>query len=242
MNQNQSPSLDLSLVLPCFNEATTLSLTVKRLIRSFTETNFSYELVLVDNGSTDNTGEIIQQLINDGLPVTKVTVEKNQGYGNGVLHGLGASRGKLVGFMVADGQVSEDDVVSLCEIAVHAHTPKIFKIHRRFRMDGFPRKLITTCYNFFIYLLYGNLGSFDINANPKILFRKDLERINLQSKDWFIDAELMIKAKKIGLKVFEMNAMAQMRLEGTSHVRPDTVWEFIRNLVYYRIYAKLYHQ
>ena len=225
---------ELSLVLPCYNEAKTLHLTVTRLVRAFKESNVNYELVLVDNGSSDHTRQVIEQLIQEGCPVRLVIVEVNEGYGNGVLHGLGACQGRLAGFMVADGQVSEEDVVSLCELAVHAHTPKIFKIHRRFRMDGFSRKVVTLCYNSFVYLLFGDLGSSDINANPKILFREDLDRIQLKSKDWFIDAELMIKAKQTGLKVFELNAMAQMRLEGASHVRPATVWEFVRNLIAYR--------
>ena len=83
--------------------------------------------------------------------------------------------------------------------------------------------------------MLGNLGTMDINANPKMLRREYLEQMNLQSKDWFLDAEVMLKSKQLGLDVFELNVLGQMRLEGTSHVRSATVWEFTVNLLKYRL-------
>ncbi len=58
--------------------------------------------------------------------------------------------------------------------------------------------------------------------------------MGLQSRDWFLDAEVMIKAKRLGLVVYEFNVMAQMREGGTSHVRSSTCWEFVVNLLKYR--------
>ena len=58
--------------------------------------------------------------------------------------------------------------------------------------------------------------------------------MNLQSKDWFLDAEVMIKARRLGLPVFELNVFSQMRAEGTSNVKASTCWEFLKNLAYYR--------
>jgi hypothetical protein len=74
----------------------------------------------------------------------------------------------------------------------------------------------------------------DINANPKILPRSYLQRMNLESKDWFIDIELTIKAKRMGLRVFETNVFAQMNPGRTSKVRAVTCWEFARNLLKFR--------
>ena len=61
-----------------------------------------------------------------------------------------------------------------------------------------------------------------------------MERMQLQSKDWFLDAEIMIKAKRLGLEVLEFNVLAQMREGGTSNVRLDTCWEFVLNLLRFR--------
>ena len=79
--------------------------------------------------------------------------------------------------------------------------------------------------------MFGGLGSIDINGNLKIIPRNYLERMNLQSKDWFLDAEVMIKAKKLGLEVYEFNVMSQMREGGSSNVNKGTCWEFIVNLL-----------
>ena len=225
---------DLSLVLPCYNEADVIRNTATRLVYAFQAKAVDVELVLVDNGSMDETGQIIDAMIAEGLPIVKQTVKVNQGYGNGVLWGLRACRGRLVGFVCADGQVDAPDVVRVYEIAAQSRTPKLVKVRRLFRMDGLTRKLVSIVYNFLALLLFGGLGAIDLNGNPKIFPRDYLERMNLQSKDWFLDAEVMIKAKYLGLPVYELNVIAQMREGGVSHVRWHTCLEFLMNLFRYR--------
>jgi glycosyltransferase involved in cell wall biosynthesis len=226
---------DLSLAIPCYNEADVIRITATELVRSFNERNMDVELVLVDNGSMDDTGDIIDDLIMEGLPIVKETVTINEGYGKGVLCGLKACRGKMVGFMCADGQIEARDVARLSEIAVHARTPKLFKVRRRFRLEGVLRRVVSSTYNLLTTALFGNLGSLDLNANPKILPREYIERMNLQSKDWFLDPEVMIKAKRMGLEIFEINVFSQMRPEhGVTKPRPSTCWEFIKNLFHHR--------
>jgi dolichol-phosphate mannosyltransferase len=233
--EHDSEIPDLSLVLPCYNEADVIRNTSIRLVKTFHERGVNLELVLVDNGSWDETGEIIDRLIQEKMPVTKVTVKVNQGYGNGILHGLCACRGKFVGFMCADGQVEANDVGKVYEVVANARSPYLAKVRRRFRMDGMRRKVVSIVYNVLITILFNGLGSIDINGNPKIFPHEYLDRMNLQSKDWFLDAEVMIKAKRLGLNVFEMNVIAQMREGGKSNVSTSTIKEFILNLVKYRL-------
>lgn len=225
---------DLSLVIPCYNEEAVVRETATRLVEAFRGANIRLELVLVDNGSSDSTGAIIDNLVAEGLPVVKASVAVNQGFGYGVLTGLERCRGRWIGFMCVDDQVHPQDVVRLYEIAAKAKTPKLFKVRRRFRLDGRIRRVVSFLYNVLTTALFGNLGSMDLNANPKILPREYLKAMSLRSKDWFLDAEVMIKAKRMGLPVYEMNIFALMRAEGVSHVRPATCWEFVRNLLYYR--------
>jgi glycosyltransferase involved in cell wall biosynthesis len=227
-------SPDLSLVLPCYNEADVIRNTTSRLIKAFRDNDVNLELVLVDNGSQDETGEIIDHMIAEGNPIIKETVKVNQGYGNGILHGLKSCKGKFVGFMVADGQVDAHDVYKIYDIANSAKSPYLVKVRRRFRMDGLIRKVVSIIYNMVTVILFGGLGSIDINGNPKIFPRQYLEQMQLQSKDWFLDAEVMIKAKQLKLNVYEMNVFAQMREGGKSNVKPSTIREFILNLWRFR--------
>lgn len=226
---------DLSLVIPCYNEEALIRNTAVRLVQSFGEKNVALELVLVDNGSQDGTEQIIDSLIAEGLPIVKKTLQVNQGYGNGILCGLQACAGQFVGYTHADEQVTAQDTVKMYEIVSEASTPQLAKVRRRFRMDGLVRKVVSVVYNLMTNVLFGGLGSTDINGSPKILSSTYLECMNLQSKDWFLDAEILIKAKRLGLTVFEMNVLAQMRGGGTSHVRPGTCWEFLLNLFKYRL-------
>ncbi len=229
---------DLSLVIPCYNEADVIRNTATRLVRVFRDRDVKLELILVDNGSKDATGAIIDQLVADGLPVVKVTVPVNQGYGNGILMGLTATNGKLVGFSCADGQVEAHDVGKVYDVASNLRSPHLVKVRRRFRMDGFTRKIVSIIYNLGTIVMFGGLGSIDINGNPKIMPAEYLRRMNLESKDWFLDAEVMIKAKVLKLPVFEMNVIAQMREGGKSNVRGSTIWEFVRNLWRFRFGGK----
>ena len=109
---------DLSIVMPCYNEEEVVVYTIPQLVEAFTKAGFQLELVAVDNGSKDKTGEILQGFAGRGLPVVPTRVEVNQGYGNGVLHGLPLCSARWVGIIPADGQVDAEDVVRLFA-AVH---------------------------------------------------------------------------------------------------------------------------
>jgi glycosyltransferase involved in cell wall biosynthesis len=225
---------DLMLALPCYNEADGLRTTVTHLTRAFRERQVEVVLVLVDNGSTDGTGAVIDALIADGLPVIKETVSVNQGYGHGVRRGLRRCQGRLVGFVCADGQVEPEDVVRIYELAARSTPAALVKVRRRFRKDGAARKIVSIVYNAVTSVMFPGLGSIDINGNPKILPREHVEAMRLESSDWFLDAEVMIKAKRLGLPVIEVDVPARMREGGASNVGPGTCWEFVVNLFKYR--------
>lgn len=230
----QSGLPDISLVIPCYNEEEVLENTITRLVRVFKAVDAKLELILVDNGSSDSTGEIIDQMTEGGFPIKKVRIDINEGYGNGILMGLPACTGPWVGFTCADGQVEAEDVLKVYEIAAKAKHPHLVKVRRRFRMDGFTRKVISSIYNYGTLILFGGLQSIDINGNPKIIPSSYLKQMNLESRDWFLDAEIMIKAKALKLPVLEINVFAQMREGGVSHVKAGTCWEFAANLLKYR--------
>jgi len=101
-------------------------------------------------------------------------------------------------------------------------------------MDGFGGRMASMAYKFMAAVLFGGLGSIDLNGNPKVLPRDYLDRMHLQSGDWFLDAEILIKAKRLGLPVYEFNVLGQLREGGRSNVRLGTCWEFIVNLLSYR--------
>jgi glycosyltransferase involved in cell wall biosynthesis len=226
---------DLSLVMPCYNEEACLQLTATELAQAFAEESVQLQLVLVDNGSRDRTGQVIDHLSALGLPITKATVPVNLGYGYGVLQGLNHCTAPLVGYLCADGQVGPKDVLNLYRLALATDEPMLAKVRRRFRKDSWRRKLISIIYNAGMQCLFGWLGSIDLNGNPKILRRENLLSMGLQSRDWFLDPEIMIKSKRLRLKVVECDVEGQLRQGGKSNVRLSTCFEFLKNIVRYRM-------
>jgi glycosyltransferase involved in cell wall biosynthesis len=230
---------DVSFVMPCYNEQDVVGYTVPQLCDAFRRAGHAFELVAVDNGSRDRTGEILRELAAAGHPVRIVRVEKNEGYGNGVLRGLAEARTPWIGMIPADGQVDAEDVVRLYEAVRHVKGRVLGKVRRRFRMDGPKRKVVSVAYNLFVWLLWPGLGSIDVNGSQKILQAEYLPLLDLESKEWFLDPEIMVKAHYLGVRTLEMNVFARMRGNGLSHVRPSTCVEFLRNLLRFRFSAAM---
>ena len=225
---------DLSIVMPAYNEEEGVGVTVTHLFKAFAAAGYALELVAVDNGSADRTGEVLRSLQPTFPSLVIHRVDPSEGYGNGVLQGIPVATAEWVCIIPADGQVDAEDVVRLFESARATDGRIVAKVRRRFRMDGPIRKVVSVSYNLFVLMLWPTLGSLDVNGSPKILRRDILVTMGLTSKRWFLDPELMIKAHYLGLRVVELNVFARMRSNGLSNVRPATCWEFFRDLLVYR--------
>ncbi|HGY91030.1 MAG TPA: glycosyltransferase family 2 protein [Planctomycetes bacterium] len=221
--------------MPCFNEEAVVGFTLRDLTDAFSAEGIPVEIIAVDNGSTDGTAGILEGLRSKGLPIEIVTVPVNEGYGAGILSGLPRCRAPWIGIIPADGQVDAEDVVRLFKILEAGPHPMLGKVRRRFRMDGFRRKVISIAYNALIGLIFPRLGSIDVNGLPKIIPAEAVRLMELSSRRWFLDPEIMIKAKVMKLPVLEMNVFARMRSAGMSHVRASTCWEFLTGLARYRL-------
>lgn len=220
--------------MPCYNEETVIGYTIPRLVNAFRTAGYLLELIAVDNGSTDRTGQIIQEL-QKGFPEVKhFRVDVNDGYGYGVLCGIPLCTAPWAGIIPADGQVDAEDVVRLYEAVVISDGNVLGKVRRRFRMDGLRRKVVSVIYNLFFRLLWPRMQSIDINGSPKILPRQAILAMELKSRDWLLDPEIMIKAHRMGMRILEFNVFARMRGSGVSHVRMGTVWTFFWFLLKFR--------
>lgn len=237
MDEQSSPLL--SLIMPCYNEEEVIGYTIPRLVQAFRDRDYPLELVACDNGSSDRTGEVIRQFIEQGYPIKIKTIEINEGYGNGVLKSIPECRGEWVGIIPADGQVDAEDVVRVYESVSRSSGMVLGKVFRRFRLDGPWRSFVSTFYCIFMLMLWPKIGSYDVNGSPKILHRDVMAAMKLESKNWLLDPEIMIKAGYMGIEVIEMNAFSRMREHGQSHVQVTTIWMFISNLFQYRFGSKL---
>lgn len=238
-NHTSAAQPEISLIMPCYNEEELVGYTIPQLIGAFEKAGHQLELVAVDNGSVDRTGEIIKKLAEISPSIVYHPVAKNEGYGKGVLSAIDICAAPWIGIIPADGQVDASDVVQLYKAALTTNGNVLAKARRRFRMDGLMRKFVSVFYNLLVLALWPRLGSIDVNGSPKILPRVALKAMQLESKEWFLDPEIMIKAHYMGLRVMEFNVFARMRGNGLSHVRPSACWEFFWKLLYYRFSPRM---
>ena len=230
---------DVTLVLPCYNEEAAIGRTAPELMEVFNADGLDIQLVLVDNGSGDRTGAIIDDLVESGYPVKKVAHETNQGYGGGILSGLKAGDAPIVGYLCADGQVSAKDALMAYHLLRGKEATTLAKVRRRFRRDSWRRKLASSIYNIMMQVLFGWLGAIDINGSPKLFSREIFDAMDLRSGDWFLDPEIIIKAKHLGLKILEVDVEGHMRRGGASNVKIRTCLEFLFNIFLYRFGGKI---
>jgi len=235
VNQPETSTPDLTFVMPAYNEEEVLEYTVPKFVGAFRTAGYRLELVLIDNGSTDRTGEVIADLARRFSEIAPLRVDVNQGFGYGVLQGIARATGPWVGWIPCDGQVDAEDVVRLFEAADASNGRVVAKVRRRFRMDGLTRKVVSTAYQLFVRMLWPRLGTLDVNGTPKLIRRDYLRAMRLESTGWLLDPELLVKAHYAGLRVLELNVFARMRGAGLSRVRASTCWEFFRALILARL-------
>ena len=222
------PSPELSIIVPLYNEEANLPRVPAEIAAALDRDGIDYELVLVDNGSWDGTGRLLEEMHRANPRIQVVRVEQNQGYGWGVINGLGAARGECAGFMGGDGQIHAEDVVRVYRL-LKAEGCDLAKVRRVERYDGWNRRVVTTLCNLLFPLLFP-VRTRDINGTPKIARADLLRSLRLQSKDWFIDAEVMIKLGRRGARVAEVPVEFLARGRGSSNVRWTSIVEFLFNI------------
>ncbi len=220
-----------SIVVPAHNEAENLEVLLPALAGALSALDH-WEVIVVDNASSDDTSDVVQNFAIRN-PNIRVVSESRPGYGYAVLRGLNESTGEVIGIIRADNQEKPEDLVRMYQ-AFHGHRWDFCKAIRRSRTgDGFRRILISHFFNTGFRLMFG-LKVRDINATPKIFTRELMNRLALESKDWFIDAEIVIKTHRLGVSMGEMEIEYLPRLKGKSAVRFKHILQFLVNMLRWR--------
>jgi glycosyltransferase involved in cell wall biosynthesis len=198
-----------------------------------------YELVLVANwieGSADRTPAIVREIAAHDPRARCVAEPKPpRGWlGWDMRKGFAAARGDYIAVIDGDGQMPVSDV-PLVYAMIRQERLDLVKTFRVTRGDGLTRRLISNVYNKLFHLLFPGLRARDMNSKPKVFTRAAYEAMHLVADDWFIDAEIMIEARRLGLKVGEIPT-GFLGLSGRrSFISVKAVLEFLKNLARYRI-------
>lgn len=224
-----------SLVIPCYNEAANLPLLLERCKELAVRPDV--EVVLVDNGSTDSTAEVLQNLLPKYPGCRSIRVEKNQGYGFGIVSGLRAAEGQILGWTHADMQTDPQDVflgLGLFE----KHGDDIFVKGRRYGRP-FMDVVFTVGMSVFETLLLAR-PMWDINAQPTMFPRSFFDDWETPPEDFSLDLFTYYQAQSSGLKVYRFPVRFGERAHGVSHwnVNWAAKWKFIRRTIDFSLQLK----
>jgi glycosyltransferase involved in cell wall biosynthesis len=232
-----SSAPELSVVVLCYRAQEGLRRVVEPLHDQLRSSGVAYELVLVANywnGAADDTRRHAESFAARHHGVVVVARPKAGAMGWDLRSGLEAARGEYLVYLDGDGQVPTEAALEVYRRLKESRAD-VAKGRRYVREDGSVRTVTSLGFNALFRLLFRTHGIWDVNGQPKGLTRSAHERLDLRTDDWFTDAEIVLKAKQLGLRVIEVPVRFHPRRAGGSNVGPGTVWEFLVNMVRWRL-------
>lgn len=228
----------ISLVIPCFNESENLKLLIDRCKELFRNEN-SIEIIIVDNGSNDDTGIILDELTNNLDFITRVNIKDNEGYGHGILAGLRVAKGEILAWTHADLQTDLLDLLNGLNIYEKSSNPELLfvkgKRYGRPSLDVFFTVGMSIFETIFLrkYL-------WDINAQPTIFHRTFYSSWDMPPNDFSLDLYVYYMAKKNKLLIKRFPVIFSERIHGMSKWNFGLMskWRFIVRTLSYSISLK----
>jgi len=224
--------LKLSLIIPCFNESRCLPALLTRCQEIIGDRDI--EIVIVDNGSNDDTQEVLAPLLEKYIFVTLVNVSVNKGYGHGILSGLKDASGDILAWTHADLQTDPGDIVKALEFFKESSRPELLFVKGK----RYGRPLMDVVFTMGMSIFEAILMKtkmWDINAQPTVFHRSFYESWDNPPKDFSLDLFTYFMAKKQNLRIERFPVMFSDRAHGLSHwnVSFSAKFRFIKRTLQY---------
>ena len=205
-----APRVEISAVMPAYNEEANLEQSVGRMARALTTFARGSEIIVVDDGSQDGTVAVLERLkaAHPNLRVIRHPV--NRGYGAALRSGFGAARFPWIFLMDADNQFDPAEVELLL---AHAADADIVAGYRRQRRDPLLRRLNAWAFFTMVRLLFGPLVR-DVNCAFKLIRHDLIAGMALHSEGALINTELFVLARQLEARVVEVPVQHYRRTAG----------------------------
>jgi len=230
-------TLDVTIVVPYYNPGTSLRVTVEHMVEVLTNSDVTFEIIAVSDGSTDGS-----ELSLEGLPpdlVRRVELDENQGKGQALQVGLSLGRGRYLGFLDADGDISPEFLSSFVSL-MQLYQPDIILGSKRHPMSEvqYPwlRLVYSWGYQQLVRVLF-HLEVQDTQVGIKLVDRDVMSAVLplLVERRFAFDLELIVVARHMGYgRLFEAPVRIEQRFRSTISVRAvvgmlvDTLGIFVR--------------
>jgi dolichol-phosphate mannosyltransferase len=225
----------LSIVLPAYNEADNLPGAVARALAATAHVEGGYEVIVVDDGSVDGTGEVARRLVEEhGGPVRLMSHARNLGKGAALRTGFENARGELVFFTDSDNQCDPD------ELRHFIPTMEENDLAIGFRLNRSERRIRTTAswfYNLLVGVLF-RLRVRDVNCPFKLMRREVIDQIGVECDGFFIDTEIVARARKGKFRIAQKGVRHYPRTAGETTVHRSDVPQFLKDIA--RMWRRIY--
>ena len=199
-------SYDVSLVIPVYNHSSQIPLTVQYLKGIMDRTGLSYELIIVDDGSTDNTLEILKKELLKDSRIRVFSYPMNKGKGYAIKTGVMKSNAKIDMFIDADLDISPNTIIDYireldsCDLVIASKSHPLSKINA-----PLSRRILSRCFRFFVRLMI-NLDIRDTQSGLKGGDANVLRLLfgEMMTNRYAFDVELLALARSIDLRIKEM--------------------------------------
>lgn len=204
----------LSVFLPAYNEEANLKRTVKNVVENLKKNVKEWEIVIVNDGSKDNTGKIANTLAKENKNISVIHHSPNRGYGAAFKSGLYGCKYPWISFIDSDGQFNFKEITRFIKTQEKTNVDMVIGYYLG-RKVHFTRKLNSKIWQLIVFLLFG-LNVRDIDCGFKLISKKVVDTIpKLESeRGAFISSEFLIKAKKAGFKIVEIGVQHYPRKFG----------------------------
>jgi dolichol-phosphate mannosyltransferase len=200
------------MVMPAFNEGEVIRHVVTRSRAALRGLTDDFEIIVVDDGSSDDTGPILDELADERVRV--IHFAEHRGYGCALQAGIEVAVHPLVAFMDSDDQFDPLDLRDLLPLSAEA---EVVVGYRAVRRDGPVRLLASRGYNFLVSQVLG-LTFRDLNCAFKLFHRDVLSSLRLSSDGYAISAEMLARAQRAGHRLREVPVSHHPRRTGRSKV------------------------
>ncbi|MBS1553001.1 MAG: glycosyltransferase family 2 protein [Bacteroidetes bacterium] len=224
--------ISLSVFFPAYYDEKNIGKVVDSAVKVLEELKLKdYEVIIIEDGSPDKTDEVADALAEKYPKVRVIHHEKNMGYGATLKDGFLNAKMDYVFYTDGDNQFDLNELKKFTALIPYSD---IVVGYRKTKQYSLYRKFTSLCYNYLLKLIF-DIHYWDIDCAFK-LFRSDLfKKIEINSVDAFIDAEIMLKAKLLDYTVTEIGVMHLPRVDGISTgARPSVILRTIKEVFEYR--------
>lgn len=203
--------MSLSIVLPCYNEEENVERVAGDALRIAREIAEDYEVIVVNDGSRDRTGEIAEEMARRDPHVRVVHNNPNKGYGGSLAAGFRAATKNWVFYTDGDGQFDLNELPRLLPLLEEYDIVTCYRARRR---DPLHRKINAFLWTSLVGFLF-RLRIRDVDCAFKIYPRHLFERITMHSNSALIDTEVLAKARNLGYTMTQIPVTHLPRSAGT---------------------------